>query len=292
MPATLPGPRGISCFLVEKDNPGLHIGKPESKMGLRGSSTVQAELENCRVPESALLGDLHQGFRIAMMALDGGRIGVSAQAIGIATAALDEAVAYARERRQFGRPIADFQAIQWMLADSRTELDAARMLCLRAATLKEAGRPFSTEAAMSKVFSTEAAGRICDRALQVHGGYGYVREFAAERHVRDVRVTRIYEGTSEVQRVVIRALSSRKGRGSPRFESNLLAVRPYQMRHRHLSPTRTVTLLLPVLLAASAPRRTRAQVGRGIAHRARKARARGAANSSDGPACGRTCHLK
>lgn len=202
-PVTLPGHRGISCFLVERNNPGLQIGKPESKMGLRGSSTVQVQLDNCRVPEGALLGDLHQGFRIAMMALDGGRIGVSAQAIGIATAALDEAVAYARERRQFGRPIADFQAIQWMLADSRTELDAARMLCLRAASLKEAGRPFSTEAAMSKVFSTEAAGRICDRALQVHGGYGYVREFAAERHVRDVRVTRIYEGTSEVQRVVI-----------------------------------------------------------------------------------------
>jgi len=197
------GTRGISAFLVEGGTPGLKVGKPEDKMGLRGSNTVPLTFENCRIPESNLLGELNQGFKIAMMALDGGRIGISAQAIGIATAALEEAAAYAKERRQFGKPISDFQAIQWMLADSQTELDAARLLCLRAAWLKENKQPFSKEASMSKVFSTEAAWRICDRALQIHGGYGYTREYNVERHLRDVRVTRIYEGTSEIQRIVI-----------------------------------------------------------------------------------------
>jgi alkylation response protein AidB-like acyl-CoA dehydrogenase len=138
-----------------------------------------------------------------MMALDGGRIGISAQAIGIARAALEESVAYARDRKQFGHAIADFQAIQWKLADSKVELDAAHLLCLRAASLKEAGKAFSREASMAKLFASEAANRICNRAVQVHGGYGYTREFAAERHLRDARVTTIYEGTSEVQRIVI-----------------------------------------------------------------------------------------
>jgi len=197
------GTRGISAFLVEGGTPGLKVGKPEDKMGLRGSNTVPLTFENCRIPESNLLGELNQGFKIAMMALDGGRIGISAQAIGIATAALEAAVSYAKERKQFGKPIADFQAIQWMIADSQTELDAARLLCLRAAWLKENKLPFSKEASMSKVFSTEAAWRICDRALQIHGGYGYTREYNVERHLRDVRVTRIYEGTSEIQRLVI-----------------------------------------------------------------------------------------
>ena len=198
-----PGTAGISCFLVEKGTPGLKVGKHEDKMGLRGSNTVPLTFDGCVVPRDALLGELGQGFKIAMMALDGGRIGISAQAIGIASAALDEAAAYARERKQFGRSIGDFQAIQWMLADSRTELDAARLLCLRAAWLKENGRPFSREASISKLFCSEAAWRICDRAVQIHGGYGYVRDFAAERHLRDARVTRIYEGTSEIQRTVI-----------------------------------------------------------------------------------------
>jgi alkylation response protein AidB-like acyl-CoA dehydrogenase len=138
-----------------------------------------------------------------MMALDGGRIGIASQAIGIATAALEESVSYAKERKQFGKPIGDFQAIQWMLADSKTELDAARLLTLRAAQKKEQGVPFTREAAMAKLFASEAAGKICDRAVQIHGGYGYVKDFAAERHLRDVRVTRIYEGTSEIQRTVI-----------------------------------------------------------------------------------------
>jgi alkylation response protein AidB-like acyl-CoA dehydrogenase len=198
-----PGTKGISTFLVEGGTPGLKIGKHEDKLGLRASNTVPLTFEDCAIPADALLGVENEGFKIAMMALDGGRIGIASQAIGIATAALEEATAYAKERRQFNRPIADFQAIQWMLADSKTELDAARLLALRAAQRKEAGVAFSTEAAMAKVFASEAAGRICDRCLQVHGGYGYVRDFAAERHLRDVRVTRIYEGTSEIQRTVI-----------------------------------------------------------------------------------------
>jgi alkylation response protein AidB-like acyl-CoA dehydrogenase len=201
--ATHPGTRGISCFLVEGGAPGLKVGRPEDKMGIRGSNTVPLELDGVRLPESALLGEPEGGFKIAMMALDGGRIGISAQAIGIARAALDESVAYAKDRKQFGHPIADFQAIQWKLADSKTELDAAHLLCMRAAWLKEAGRPFSREASMAKLYASEAANRICNRAVQVHGGYGYTREFAAERHLRDVRVTTIYEGTSEVQRIVI-----------------------------------------------------------------------------------------
>ncbi len=195
-----PGTAGISCFLVEKGAPGLIIGKHEDKMGLRGSNTVSLTFEGC---EGELLGDLNGGFKIAMMALDGGRIGISSQAIGIASAALDESIEYARDRKQFDQPIANFQAIQWMIADSRTELDAARLLCLRAASMKERSVPFSREASMSKVWSTEAAVRVCNRAVQVFGGYGYTREFAAERHLRDVRVTTIYEGTTQVQKIVI-----------------------------------------------------------------------------------------
>jgi len=198
-----PGTRGISAFLVEGGTPGLKPGKHEDKLGLRASSTVPLTLDDCRVPEDALLGSENGGFKIAMMALDGGRIGISSQAIGIATAALEEATDYAKQRKQFGKPIADYQGIQWPLADSRVELDAARMLTLRAASLKEAGRPFSAEAAMAKVYASEAANRICNRCLQIHGGYGYVRDFPAERHLRDVRVTTIYEGTSEIQRTVI-----------------------------------------------------------------------------------------
>lgn len=197
------GTAGISCFLVPAGTPGLEISKHEDKMGLRASSTCALTFNDCELPSDALLGEQNGGFKIAMMALDGGRIGIGAQACGVASAALDEGIAYARERKQFGKPIADFQAIQWMIADSRTELEAARMLVLRAATLKQAGAAFSREAAMAKVFATEKAGLICDRMLQVHGGYGYTRDFAIERHVRDVRVSRIYEGTSEIQRMVI-----------------------------------------------------------------------------------------
>jgi len=200
---TLPGTRGISCFLVEGGTPGLIIGKAEDKMGIRGSNTVSLTFDGCRIPTSALLGELNSGFRIAMMALDGGRIGISSQAIGIARAALEESVKYAHDRKQFNKPIAEFQAIQWKLADMGVDLDAAHLLAMRAAWLKEKGRVFSREASMAKVFATEAANRICNKAVQIHGGYGYIREFAAERHLRDVRVTMIYEGTSEVQRIVI-----------------------------------------------------------------------------------------
>jgi alkylation response protein AidB-like acyl-CoA dehydrogenase len=198
-----PGTKGISCFLVEQGTPGLSVGHHEDKMGLRGSSTTALHFEGVRVHESALLGELHGGFKIAMMALDGGRIGIASQAIGIAEAALGAAVEYAKERKTFGKAIADHQAIQWMIADARTELDAARLLTYRAAYLKQSKQMFSSQAAMAKLYATEAAGRICDRALQIHGGYGYVKEYDVERYYRDVRVTRIYEGTSEIQRVVI-----------------------------------------------------------------------------------------
>ncbi len=196
----LKGTRGISCFLVEGGAKGLKIGRAEDKMGLRGSNTVPLELDGCR---GELLGQLNGGFKIAMMALDGGRIGISSQAIGIARAALEESVRYAKERKAFGKPIGEFQAMQWKLADMKTQLDAAHLLAMRAASLKEAGKNFSSEASMSKLFASEMAVRVCNDAVQIHGGYGYMREFPAERHLRDARVTTIYEGTSEVQRIVI-----------------------------------------------------------------------------------------
>ena len=197
------GSKGISAFLVEAGTPGLEVGNHEDKMGLRGSSTTALHFEGCRVPASALLGELNGGFKIAMMALDGGRIGIASQALGIGEAALREGIEYAKERKTFGHPIADHQAIQWMIADSRADLDAARLLTLRAAWMKEQGGRFSRQAAMAKLFASEAAWRVCDRAVQIHGGYGYTKEYAVERHLRDVRVTRIYEGTSEIQRMVI-----------------------------------------------------------------------------------------
>jgi alkylation response protein AidB-like acyl-CoA dehydrogenase len=205
-----PGTRGISCFLVEPGTPGFAVTRHEDKLGLRASSTVSLAFDGCRLPPDALLGVEGQGFKVAMMALDGGRIGIASQALGIARAALAESVAYAKQRVQFGKPIAEFQAIQWMIADGETELAAASLLTLQAAWRKQHAKAFSREAAMAKLLASEAAFRICDRNLQIHGGAGYVRDFPAERHVRDVRVTRIYEGTSEIQRLVIAraALSS------------------------------------------------------------------------------------
>jgi alkylation response protein AidB-like acyl-CoA dehydrogenase len=197
------GTRGISCFLVEGGAKGLRVGRPEDKLGIRASNTVPLELDGCRVPAGALLGEENGGFKIAMMALDGGRIGISSQAIGIARAALAESVGYAGERRSFGVPIASHQAIQWKLADMQTQVDAAHLLSMRAAWMKEEGKPFSHAASMAKLFASEAAIRVCNDAVQIHGGYGYVRELAAERHLRDARVTTIYEGTSEIQRLVI-----------------------------------------------------------------------------------------
>jgi alkylation response protein AidB-like acyl-CoA dehydrogenase len=197
------GVKGISCFLVEGGASGLRVGRPEDKMGLRGSSTVPLEFVGCRLPADALLGGENEGFKIAMMALDGGRIGIASQAIGIARAALEESVVYAKDRRAFGVPIGQHQAIAFKLADMATRIDAAHLLCLRAAWLKEAGRPFSREAAMAKLFASETAIAVCNDAVQIHGGYGYTRDFPAERHLRDARVTTLYEGTSEIQRMVI-----------------------------------------------------------------------------------------
>ncbi len=198
-----PGPKGISAFLVTPDTPGLKVGPEEKKMGLRASNTVSLVFEDARLPADALLAEEGRGFPIAMTALDGGRIGVASQALGIGQAALEAAVRYAKERSTFGKPLADHQAIQWMLADSETELDAARLLVLRAAWLKEQGRPYTREASMGKLVATEAANRVCARAFQIHGGYGYVEDYPVERYLRDCRVTTIYEGTSEIQRMVI-----------------------------------------------------------------------------------------
>jgi alkylation response protein AidB-like acyl-CoA dehydrogenase len=200
------GTKGLSCFLVEngaQDLKGLKVGRPEDKMGIRASNTVPIVLERCRVPVDSLLGSEGDGFKIAMAALDGGRIGISAQAIGIARAALVESVEYAKERSAFGAPIGKHQAIQWKLADMQTHVDAANLLSLRAAWLKERGRPFTREASMAKLFASETAVRVCNDAVQIHGGYGYARELPVERHLRDARVTTIYEGTSEIQRIVI-----------------------------------------------------------------------------------------
>jgi alkylation response protein AidB-like acyl-CoA dehydrogenase len=197
------GAKGISAFIVAGGTPGLTPGKHEDKMGLRGSSTVPLLLDGCELPEDALLGRLGGGLSVALAALDGGRIGIASQALGIGQAALAAARDYARTRVQFGQAIANYQAIQFRLADVATELEAARLLTLRAAWLKEQGRAFSREASMAKLYASEAAGRACDAAIQVHGGYGYTRDFPVERYARDCRATRIYEGTSEVQRIVI-----------------------------------------------------------------------------------------
>jgi alkylation response protein AidB-like acyl-CoA dehydrogenase len=198
-----PGTRGISCFLVRGDAPGLVRGKPEEKLGQRGSPTTALEFEGVEVGDDALLGEPERGFPIAMMALDGGRIGIASLALGVGLAANEFANRYALERKQFGHSITNFQAIQWMMADNHVELEAARLLILRAAWLKEQRRQFSREAAMAKVWASERAFAACNRALQMLGGYGYTQDFPIERYLRDVRVTMIYEGTSEVQRVVI-----------------------------------------------------------------------------------------
>ncbi len=197
------GARGITAFLVEAGTPGLSVGRHEEKMGLRASSTVPLVLEECAVPDSAVLGHPGEGFGIALAALDGGRVGIASQATGTIRAALQASVRYAKERTTFGRPIGEHQAVAFMLADMRTALDASRLLALRAAFLKERGRPFTREAAMAKLFASEAAQRAVDRAVQIHGGYGYTDAFPVERLFRDARVQTIYEGTSEIQRLVI-----------------------------------------------------------------------------------------
>ncbi|MCP4446484.1 MAG: acyl-CoA dehydrogenase [Myxococcales bacterium] len=197
------GTRGISAFIVEGGVKGLEVVSAEHKMGLRGSTTVQLGFEDVLVGEDAMLGTEGMGFKLAMAALDGGRIGISSQALGVATAALEASLAYAQEREQFGQPIIRHQAIANKLADMATKLEASKLLIMRAAWMKDRKLPFSKEASMAKVFATEKACEICDEAIQIHGGNGYTQDFPLERFYRDVRVTRIYEGTSEIQRIVI-----------------------------------------------------------------------------------------
>jgi alkylation response protein AidB-like acyl-CoA dehydrogenase len=201
-PAAPPG-KGISCFLVEAGTPGLVIGKAEHKMGQTGSATNPVSFDDCRVPTSALLGPLHGGYRTAVAELAGGRIGVAALSLGIARAAMDAAKAHVRQRRQFGQAIAEFQGIQWMIADRETELESARLLILQAAHLKDRGLPYAKAASMAKLYASEAAHRATDTAIQLFGGAGYIREQRVERYARDARITRIYEGTSEIQRLII-----------------------------------------------------------------------------------------
>ena len=195
--------KGITAFLVPAETKGFTRGKPDQKVGIRASGSCSIFFEDCAVPKSCRLGQEGEGFKIAMSTLDGGRIGIASQALGIARAAYEEAVAYAKERRAFGKPIATFQAIQFMVADMATEIDAARLLTWRAATLKDKGVRFSAEAAMAKLYASEMAERVTSKGIQIHGGYGYIKEFDAERHWRDSRITQIYEGTSEIQRIVI-----------------------------------------------------------------------------------------
>lgn len=198
-----PKGKGISLFLIESDAPGLIIGKKEEKMGQHASATNELLFQDCRIPKDALMGELNDGFRVAVSELAGGRIGIGSLGLGLGLAAMDCAAKYALERKQFGKRISEFQAIQWKIADAYTELEAARLLLMNAAFKKEQGRTFSKEASMAKVFATEAANRACYEAMQILGGYGYTADYPIERYVRDARITTIYEGTSEIQRLII-----------------------------------------------------------------------------------------
>ena len=195
--------KGISCFLVEQGTAGLSVSKAENKMGQTASATNEVVFDNCRIPKDALMGELNQGFKVAVTELAGGRIGIGSLALGTGLAAMDFARNYISERQQFGQPIANFQGIQWMMADAYTDLEAARLLLMNAASTKEKGQPFSKEASMAKLFATEKANSACYTALQLMGGNGYIKDYPLERYSRDVRITTIYEGTSEIQRVII-----------------------------------------------------------------------------------------
>lgn len=198
-----PGSHGISTFILETDRPGFTVGKIEEKMGLKACLTSQLFFEDCRIPKENLLGAEGEGFRQILQVLDGGRISIGAMALGLGQAALEAAIGYAKERHQFGRPIANFQAVQWMIADSATELEAARLLLYKAACREDEGKRFTQEGAMAKLFASEAAERACFNAIQIHGGYGYTKDYPVERYYRDNRLTQIGEGTSEIQRLVI-----------------------------------------------------------------------------------------
>ncbi len=202
--------KGISVFIVPMDGQGVSCGPKEHKLGIRASHSSSIFMEDARIPKDNLLGELGQGFKIAMTTLDAGRIGIASQALGIGRASLEEGIAFAKERQAFGGPIAKLQAIQFKIADIATRLDAAKLLTLQAAYLKDAGKPFSQQSAMCKVFAAEAASFAANQSLQIHGGYGYTTEYAVERHFRDARITEIYEGTSEIQRVVIASNLLRK----------------------------------------------------------------------------------
>jgi alkylation response protein AidB-like acyl-CoA dehydrogenase len=197
------GTRGISAFIVEKGTPGFQPGRDEKKMGLKGSVTSELFFEDCRIPAGNLLGAENQGFKQFLVTLDAGRVAIAAMAVGLAQGAYERALAYAQEREQFGQPIANFQAIQWMLAESATDIDAARLMVYRAAWLKDQGKCFTKEASMAKLFATQVSERVCWKSIQVHGGYGYVREYEVERMYRDQRLCAIGEGTNEIQRLVI-----------------------------------------------------------------------------------------
>jgi alkylation response protein AidB-like acyl-CoA dehydrogenase len=197
------GSKGITAFVTDMDSPGIAVGRREDKMGMRGLATTELVFQDCFVPEENRLGREGQGLRIALDALDISRVTVGAEAVGISRAAYEAALKYAKERQQFGEPIASFQAVQWMLADMATQIDAARLLTFRAAFLCDRGRPFIKEAAMAKVFATEVSGMVTSKALQIHGGYGYTRDYPVERYFRDAKITEIYEGTSEIMRMTI-----------------------------------------------------------------------------------------
>ena len=204
--------KGISAFVVEKGTPGFYVGKEEEKMGLRASDTVELIFDDCRVPAENLLGREGDGFIIAMASLDGGRIGIASQSVGLAQACIDAAISFAKERIQFGRPISQFQGIRWMIADMGTQIEAARLLTFNAAAMKDRGEDFTAAASMAKLFASEMANKVAYQALQIHGGYGYMKEFPVERFYRDARVFTIYEGTSEIQRrVVANHMIGRKG---------------------------------------------------------------------------------
>ncbi len=199
------GTRGISTFIVEKDFPGFSIGKIEDKMGIRASATAELIFQNCIVPKENLIGKEGEGFKIAMSTLDGGRIGIAAQALGIAEGALEETVKYIKEREQFGRPLAKFQGLQWMVADMATEIEAAKLLVYKAAHNKAKGLPYNKEAAMAKLYASNTAMSVTTKCVQLHGGYGYTKDYPVERMMRDAKITEIYEGTSQVQQMVIAA---------------------------------------------------------------------------------------
>jgi len=195
--------KGISAFLIEQGTPGLKVGPLEDKMGLRASDTVDLIIEDCRIPSANRLGNEGDGFLIAMTGLDGGRIGIAAQSVGVAKAAFDAAVQYSREREQFGQSISKFQGLRWMIADMATEIEAARLMMLSAAEMKDNGENYTLQASMAKLYASEMVNRITPKAIQIHGGYGFTKEYPVERYYRDARVFTIYEGTSEIQRIVI-----------------------------------------------------------------------------------------